>query len=110
MAKRRPLGATGTETAKTLDELKRQIGGETGQRTETPQDARKDQDDQGPAPGADRARAAEQEGDGEKTGRLKRLNVKLPADLHYRFKVKAVTEGKDMTELINAWVREYVNK
>lgn len=41
---------------------------------------------------------------------LKRLNVNLPESVMKQFKAKAAMEGKDMSELVNGWILEYVNK
>ena len=40
----------------------------------------------------------------------RRLNVNLPTKLHQQFKVKAVSEGVEMSGLILKWVNEYVSK
>lgn len=39
---------------------------------------------------------------------MKRLNVNLPASVMKQFKAKAVLEGKDMSELVNGWIAEYL--
>ena len=39
---------------------------------------------------------------------LKRLNVNLPESVMKQFKAKAALEGKEMTELVNAWIKAYL--
>lgn len=41
---------------------------------------------------------------------LKRLNVNLPESVMKQFKAKAALEGKEMTELVNAWIKAYLAK
>lgn len=41
---------------------------------------------------------------------IKRLNVNLPASLLKAFKAKAATEGKEMSELVKAFVEQYVKQ
>ena len=40
---------------------------------------------------------------------LKRLNVNLPESVMKQFKDKAVMEGKDMSELVNEWIKNYLH-
>lgn len=42
---------------------------------------------------------------GDKT---KRLNVNLPSELHHAFKGKAHDDRRTMTDLVEGWVRDYV--
>lgn len=39
---------------------------------------------------------------------VKRLNVNVPESILKQFKAKAVLEGKDMSELVNGWIAEYL--
>ena len=39
---------------------------------------------------------------------VKRLNVNIPESRLRAFKVKAITEGTDMSALINQWVEDYL--
>lgn len=41
---------------------------------------------------------------------VKRLNVNVPESVLKQFKAKAVLEGKDMSELVNGWIGEYLNR
>ena len=41
---------------------------------------------------------------------LKRLNVNLPESVMKQFKAKAALEGKEMTELVNVWIKAYLAK
>ena len=41
---------------------------------------------------------------------LKRLNVNLPESVMKQFKAKAVMEGKDMSELVNRWILNYLKE
>jgi hypothetical protein len=41
---------------------------------------------------------------------LKRLNVNLPESMMKQFKAKAVMEGKDMSELVNRWILNYLKE
>ena len=39
---------------------------------------------------------------------LKRLNVNLPESMMKQFKAKAAMEGKEMSELVNGWINQYL--
>jgi len=39
-----------------------------------------------------------------------KFNVNLPENLHKRFKLACVQEGKDMTEIVRACILKYVEK
>ena len=39
---------------------------------------------------------------------MKRLNVNIPESQLKQFKVKAITEGTDMSTLINQWINNYL--
>jgi metal-responsive CopG/Arc/MetJ family transcriptional regulator len=39
-----------------------------------------------------------------------KFNVNLPEDLHKRFKLACVLEGKDMTEIVRTCIQKYVEK
>jgi len=41
---------------------------------------------------------------------IKRLNVNIPESRLRAFKVKAITEGTDMSALINEWVDDYIKQ
>jgi predicted DNA binding CopG/RHH family protein len=41
---------------------------------------------------------------------MKRLNVNIPESRLKAFKVKAITEGTDMSSLINQWVDNYLKQ
>ena len=43
------------------------------------------------------------------TVELVQLNAQIKKDLRHRLKVKATQESTTMSELINKWVREYVD-
>lgn len=38
------------------------------------------------------------------------LNVKISDELHKRFKIACVHEGKEMSEVVRAWIEKYVEK
>lgn len=39
---------------------------------------------------------------------VKRLNVNIPESRLKQFKIKAITEGTDMSTLINQWINNYL--
>ena len=41
---------------------------------------------------------------------LKRLNVNLPESVMKQFKAKAAMEGKEMSELVNGWIGDYLSQ
>lgn len=41
---------------------------------------------------------------------LKKMSLNIPPDLHRAFKVAAAAQGKEMTELILEFVRDYVRR
>ena len=41
---------------------------------------------------------------------LKRLNVNLPESVMKQFKAKAVMEGREMSELVNSWIGDYLSQ
>jgi hypothetical protein len=44
------------------------------------------------------------------TESTRRLNVNVPASNYKAFKLKAVQNDVDMSELINQWINEYISK
>ncbi len=41
---------------------------------------------------------------------IKRLNINLPRDLHDAFKAATAAQGKQMTDVLMEYIRDYVNK
>jgi len=41
---------------------------------------------------------------------MSRLNLHVPDELHRRFKIACVQEGKEMSELVRKWIEDYVEK
>jgi metal-responsive CopG/Arc/MetJ family transcriptional regulator len=41
---------------------------------------------------------------------MQRLNLHIPEELHKRFKVVCAQEGKEMSELVRAWIEKYVEQ
>ena len=41
---------------------------------------------------------------------LKRLNVNLPESVMKQFKAKAAMEGREMSELVNGWIGDYLSQ
>lgn len=41
---------------------------------------------------------------------VKRMNLNVPVDLHNSFKIATVIQGKDMTEVLIDYIRQYVEK
>lgn len=44
------------------------------------------------------------------TESTRRLNVNVPASNYKAFKLKAVQNDVDMSELVNQWIYEYISK
>lgn len=38
------------------------------------------------------------------------LNVKISDELHKRFRIACINDGKVMSELVRAWIEQYVEK
>jgi len=41
---------------------------------------------------------------------VKRLNVNVPESVFKQFKGKAAMDGKEMTELVNQWIQDYLRE
>jgi hypothetical protein len=45
-----------------------------------------------------------------KAEKMAKLNVNVPKSLHSEFKIAAIRDNTDMTELIIKWIKEYIHK
>jgi hypothetical protein len=43
-------------------------------------------------------------------GDIAKLNIAIPKQLHYKFKIKALQNNTNMSNLIVNWIKNYVNE
>ena len=41
---------------------------------------------------------------------MKVLTIRIPEELHRTFKIKCVTEGVDMNQIVTQWITDYVKE
>lgn len=55
-------------------------------------------------------RAIKQKQKEEQDPELTRVNINIPTSLHRQFKSITAAEGTDMTRVLEAYIREYIDK